>query len=228
MQITNTKDIAAKHIKVLVHGPAGAGKTRLCATTGGKPLIISAESGLLSLKGFDLDVVTVTDMTTLQEVYQFLKTDTTYDWVCIDSLSEVAEVCLSSEKAKTADGRKAYGETNDIMAKLIRAFRDLPKNIYMAAKQDRVKDDVTGGIYFGGSMPGKTLTNDLAYYFDEVFAYQTWKDEQGVVHRMLQTQRDNQYDAKDRSGVLDFAEEPNLARIYQKITSTETTVAQGE
>ena len=49
MEIKNTKDIAAKHIRVLVHGGAGTGKTRLCGTTGGKPIILSVESGLLSI-----------------------------------------------------------------------------------------------------------------------------------------------------------------------------------
>ena len=50
MQIKKTNDVTASHIKVLVHAPAGAGKTRLCATTGGKTVILSAESGLLSYR----------------------------------------------------------------------------------------------------------------------------------------------------------------------------------
>lgn len=217
MQITNTRDVATKYVKILVHGPAKSGKTRLCATTGGKPLIISAEAGLLSLQGNDLDVVEIKNMFDLQAAYEFLSKDVKYDWVCLDSISEVAEVCLSDEKAKTKDPRKAYGELSEIMMKLIRAFRDLPKNVYMSAKQSKVKDEMSGGIYFGPSAPGQQLGPALPYLFDEIFALHNWKDGEGKMQSALQTSRDAQYEAGDRSGKLDLAEPPNLSHIYAKI-----------
>jgi len=216
-KITNTKDITVSSIKVLVHGPAGAGKTRLCATTGGNPLIISAEAGLLSLRGEDIDVWEVKNMQDLQEAYAFLAADQKYDWVCVDSISEIAEVVLSTELNKTKDPRKAYGEMQNIMTGLIRSFRDLPKNVYMSAKQDRVKDDVTGALLFGPSAPGQKIGPALPYFFDEIFALQNWKDEKGEMQRAFQTQRDAQYEAKDRSGSLEFSEEPNLGAIRNKI-----------
>lgn len=219
LNITNTKEIAARHIKVLVHAPAGSGKTRLCATTGGTPLIISAEGGLLSLRGHDLDVIEIKDIDGLRAAYEYLLTDTKYDWVCIDSISEIAEVVLSNEKGKTKDPRAAYGEMQDVMTKLIRSFRDLKKNVYMSAKQERIKDDVTGGMLFGPSAPGNKIGAALPYFFDEVFALQVWKDENGDIQRALQTQRDNQFEAKDRSGELDFAEPADLSKIFAKITN---------
>jgi phage nucleotide-binding protein len=219
MKITNTKDVGAKYLNVLVHGPSGSGKTRLCATTGGKPLIISAESGLLSLRGLDLDVAEVKTMADLQEVYTMLTADTKYDWVCIDSISEVAEVVLSSEKGKTKDPRAAYGEMQNVMTMLIRSFRDLPKNVYMSAKQDKIKDEMTGGILFGPSAPGQKIPVALPYFFDEVFALHSWKDAEGKIQRAFQTQGDAQYVAKDRSGALDLAEPPDLGAIYKKIVN---------
>lgn len=220
MEITNTKDMSTRFIKVLAHGPAGSGKTRLCGTTGGKPLIISAEAGLLSLRGQDLDVAEIKNMNDLKGVYEFLLTDTKYDWVCLDSISEIAEVVLAEEKGNTKDPRKAYGEMNDIMTKLIRLFRDLPKNVYMSAKQSKIKDDVTGGMFFGPSAAGQTIANALPYFFDEVFALHVWKDNEGNIQRGMQTQRDNQYDAKDRSGALDFVEPHSLKVVYDKIMNT--------
>lgn len=219
MEFTNTKDIAAKYIKVLVHGPAGAGKTRLCATTGGTPLIISAESGLLSLAGTNIAVKEVTNMADLEAVYNYLLTDTKFDWICLDSISEIAEVVLSAEKKKTNDPRKAYGEMQTIMLDLMRGFRDLPKNIYFAAKQERIKDEVTGGLLFGPSAPGQKIGPAMPYMFDLVFALHSWKDENGIVQRAFQTQKDAQYDAKDRSGKLDMIEPPNLGAIYAKIVN---------
>jgi len=223
MEIKSTKDIAAQHIKVLLHGGAGAGKTRLCATTNGKPLIISAEAGLLSLSGMDLDVVEIKTMEELMEVYTFLVNDSEYDWVCLDSISEIAEVLLAHEKGKTNDPRKAYGEMQERMMGLMRSFRDLPKNIYFAAKQERVKDEITGGMLFGPSAPGQKIGPAMPYLFDEVFALHTWKDETGEVQRAFQTQRDNQYEAKDRSGVLDLAEPASLGHVYSKIQNQKET-----
>lgn len=223
LKLTNTKDEAAQYVKVLVHGPAGSGKTRLCATTGGKAIILSAEAGLLSLRGHDIDVFTIKNVDDLREAYTELKNDTTYDWVCIDSISEIAEVVLSDEKEKTKDPRKAYGEMGEIMTGLIRAFRDLPKNVYMSAKQDKVKDEVTGGILFGPSAPGQKVAAALPYFFDLVFALQVWKDAEGNVQSALQTQRDANYEAKDRSGALDIVEPANLGAIHKKIIGKTTT-----
>lgn len=220
MQITNTKDVAARHIKVLVHGPAGAGKTRLCATTGGTPIILSAEGGLLSLADYNIDVISIKSMADLFEAYTFLRSDEKYNWVCLDSISEIAEVVLAEEKKKTNDPRKAYGELQTIMMSLMRDFRDLPKNIYFSAKQERVKDEMTGGLVHGPSAPGTKIGPAMPYIFDEVFALHSWKDEAGQIQRALQTQKDAQYDAKDRSGRLDNIEPPDLGYIYNKITQT--------
>lgn len=219
MKITNTKDVAAKHIKVLVHAPAGTGKTRLCATTGGTPIILSAEAGLLSLQGQDIDVIEIKDMNDMYQAYEFLSQDTKYDWVCLDSVSEIAEVALDNEKRKTKDPRQAYGELQTVMMGLMRSFRDLPKNIYFSAKQDRTKDEVTGGFVYGPSAPGTKIGPAMPYLFDIVLALHAWKDEEGNIQRAFQTQKDAQYDAKDRSGKLDMIEPPDLGALYNKITN---------
>lgn len=222
MQITNTQSMTAQYLKVLVHGPSGSGKTRLCGTTGGKTIIISAEAGLLSLRGQNIDVIEIKNMDDLREAYEYLEKDTTYEWVCLDSISEVAEVVLSTEKGNTKDTRKAYGEMNDVMTKLIRLFRDLPKNVYMSAKQSKIKDEISGGMFFSASAPGQSIATALPYFFDEVFSLHSWKDAEGVIQSAMQTQRDNQYDAKDRSGALDFVEPPNLKSVYDKIMNQQT------
>lgn len=216
MEIKNTSNVTAQYLKVLVHGPAGAGKTRLCSTTGGKPLILSAESGLLSLKKYNLDYLEITCMQDMYDAFGIAaKSD--HDWICLDSVSEIAEVVLSTEKAKTKDPRKAYGEMQEQMMQFLRGFRDLKKNIYMSAKQERVKDEITGGFYFGPSAPGQKVGPAMPYLFDEVFAAHVWKDNEGKEHYGLQTRRDAQYEAKDRSGELDFVEPSDLGHIYRKI-----------
>ena len=55
--------------------------------------------------------------------------------------------------------------------------------------------------------------------FDEIFALRVEPDPQnpGQFVRVLQTGRDVAYDCKDRSGLLDMFELPNIANIARKI-----------
>lgn len=219
--LTSTKDAAVDGIKILVHGPAGAGKTSLCATTDSSTLIISAESGLLSLRAFDIPVIEVKTLDQLYEAYQFV-TDSAegqaFDWVCLDSISEIAEVVLNAEKKTAKDPRQAYGALAEKMGEILRAFRDLPgRNVYFSCKQERTKDEQSGAMLYFPSMPGNMLKLGIGYFFDEVFALRIEKDDAGNPTRWLQTQRDFNYEAKDRSGALSMFEEPNLAAIAAKI-----------
>lgn len=216
MEIQQTSNVENQYLKVLVYGASGAGKTRLASTIPDN-IILSAESGLLSLKDFDIDYIQIRTMDDMRQAYEFLLADTKYKWVTLDSISEIAEVVLSEEKKNTKDPRKAYGEMQEIMTHMMRSFRDLNKNVYFSAKQDKVKDESTGGMLFAPSAPGQKLGQAMPYLFDEVFAIQVWKDEEGKTQRMLQTERDNQYEAKDRSGSLDVAEPCDLQHIFNKI-----------
>ena len=219
--LKSTRDAALDGIKILVHGPAGAGKTSLCGTTGGSTLIISAESGLLSLRAFDIPVLEVKTLDQLYEAYQFV-TDTdegkAFQWVCLDSISEIAEVVLNHEKKTAKDPRQAYGALAEKMTDILRAFRDLPgRNVYFACKQERTKDEQSGAMLYFPSMPGNMLKQGVGYFFDEVFALRVEKDAEGNPTRWLQTNRDYNYEAKDRSGSLDMFEPADLSAIATKI-----------
>lgn len=221
MNRTTTKNYASNGIKILVHGQAGIGKTCLCASLP-NPIILSVESGLLSLADVDIPVIEIKTIDDLAEAYDWLaesEEGRQYKSVCLDSVSEIAEVVLSNEKGKEKDPRKAYGNMQEIMAELMRNFRDLPgRNVYFSAKQERVQDE-NGRILYGPSMPGQKLAQQIPYLFDEVFCYQMVKDQNGVPQRILLTQPDGISVAKDRSGKLDMWEEPNLGAIIEKIRS---------
>jgi len=224
VKFTNVQDaIDDNGIKILVHGPAGAGKTKLCATTGVPTLIINAEGGLLSIADAPsyIRVATIENIHDLYEVYNLLLANPgDFEWVMLDSISEIAEVVLSNEKAISKDPRQAYGELQEQLTKLLRAFRDLPDyNVMMTCKQAYTKDDYTGITMFGPSLPGRRLPQEIPYLFDEVFALRAEKNNEGVIVRSLQTFRDMQYDAKDRSGALNAYEEPNLQIVRSKIQS---------
>lgn len=225
IQLRSTRD-AAKHngLKILAYGHPGAGKTSLCATTGGNPVIISAESGLLSLRHHDIPVIEVSSIADVHEAYQFLtESDDAkhFDWICLDSISEIAEQVLNFEKKNSKDPRQAYGALAEQMQDLIRAFRDMPgRNVYFSCKMERIKDEATGSLLYGPAMPGAKLGQQIGYFFDEVFVLRAEKADDGQIYRTLQTSGDYNYIAKDRSGALELYEEPNLAAIAAKITTT--------
>lgn len=207
-------------VKVMVYGQAGVGKTVLCSTAP-TPFIISAESGELSLRHHNIPmakVYTVADLTDLHNWVQKSHEAQQFETICIDSLSEIAEVVLNNAKRQVKDPRQAYGELIEKMESTIRAFRDLPgKHVYMAAKMEPTKDELTGVVKYGPSMPGSKLGAKLPYFFDEVFRLGVNKQPQGESYRFLQTQPDLQYEAKDRSGALAAVEPPHLTHIFNKI-----------
>jgi len=228
-------------IKVLVYGLLGTGKTRLCATPAKHEhpvLIINAEGGLRSLKNIPdeqkefIRVVKASSFGEIDDVYEMLTNSHDYAWVCLDSISEIAEVVLANEKKNTTDGRAAYGNLADIMMSMLRAFRDIPRyNVCMSAKMTRFTDEIVNRTSYWPLMPGKTLTNGIGYLFDQVCALRVEEDAEGNLSRWLQTSRDVQYEAKDRSGLLDMFEPPDLYMLENKIIGTvpdETATTESE
>jgi len=219
IKLTTTKK-SAGHIKALCYGDAGVGKTVLCATAP-SPVIISAEAGLLSLAELDIPVIEVSSVEDVKESFRFItESDSAkeFETVCLDSITEIAEVLLSQYKREEKDPRQAYGRMMDDMGVLIRQFRDLQgKHVYFSAKMIRVEDEYTGISTFKPLMPGKGLMNGLPFSFDEVMALRIGMTDEKVKYRYLQTQSDLQYTAKDRSGKLDEMEKPDLTHIFDKI-----------
>lgn len=226
---------ASAGIKVLCWSDSGVGKTVLCATAP-RPLVISAEAGLLSLSRknleklfgvgnpsitYDIPVLSVKTVQDLADIYKFCSESADmqhFDTVCLDSLSEIGEQVLNNAKRQVKDPRQAYGELIEKMESLVRAYRDIPgKHVYMAAKAEPMKDELTGVVNYGPSMPGAKLGQKLPYFFDEVFKLGVNKDAQGQPFRYLQTVKDLQNVCKDRSGALDAMEPPNLAYVFSKI-----------
>ena len=223
MKMTKTNDMGSHFLKTLVAGPARSGKTRLCATTGApdQTVIISAEGGLLSLREHNLLAI---EISTIEDVFEAYRWITESDeargiqWVCVDSLSEIAERVLSHEKGVSKDGRRAYGEMADTMAKLIRSFRDLPgKHVYMSCKAERIQTE-SGALLWAPSMPGNKLSQQIPYFFDEVAFLRVHRDDEtGEIKRWLQCHPCPTYSAKDRSGALEMYEAPSLENLKLKI-----------
>lgn len=218
IQLKNTADVSANGVKLLVYGHAGSGKTTLAATMP-RPIVISAEGGLLSIQGAGLPYIEVNSMESLREAFDYVSGEhgADFDSVVLDSISEIGEVVLIHEKAVNKDGRAAYGEMAVQMTSIIRAFRDLPgKHVLMTAKVEKAQDE-TGKILYSPSMPGAKVGQALPYFFDEVLALRVEKDAEGVAQRALMCDTDGIWLAKDRSGKLEAWEAPDIGELIAKI-----------
>ena len=223
VNLRNTNDVSISGVKLLVYGAAGAGKTYLIKTLP-DPIILSAEAGLLSIRGTNLPYFAIESMADLNEVYSWLTSSDEakkYKSVALDSISEIAEVVLLAEKKTAKDARQAYGEMADQMADLVRAFRDLPgKHVYFSAKVEKAQDEM-GRILYAPSMPGNKFAQQMPYFFDEVLALRMELNSEGEIQRAFMCGSDGIWTAKDRSGQLSPWEEPDLGAIIRKIGGAE-------
>tara|TARA_R100000544_G_scaffold4435_1_gene1718 strand:+ start:3033 stop:3752 length:720 start_codon:yes stop_codon:yes gene_type:complete len=218
-----TQLVEQQGAKLLIYGESGAGKTTSLKTAPGKTLVVSMESGLLSIKDAEnLDAIEVKEASEIEEIAQLLENGSLdYDTVCLDSITEMSEILLSQEKAKTKDPRQAYGKVIEEMIKTMRRFRDLPVHVVFIAKQSRERDESTGMFHYQPMMVGAKLPTQIPYFFDEVLVLRTFDEENAegktVTSRWLQTRLGQGYIAKDRSGKLDEFESPNLTSIINKL-----------
>lgn len=207
-------------INALIYGDSGVGKTRL-ALTCDRPLVISAEGGLLSLVGHDVPYIEVNDIKSAREAVGYaIKHASEYGTIIFDSLSEIAEIVLADALQKTPDPRKAYPEAEAAVTRLIRQLRDLPCSVIWIGKSTVVQDDMGRRIY-APMVPGSKFQDKLPYLLDLVgrLVVDTVQKEDGTVshRRTLRFVPDGTFTAKDRSGKLPELCPANISKIIERI-----------
>lgn len=238
IQLVSADSLAVSNgVKMVVYGRSGMGKTMLACTMP-NPIILSAESGMLSLKreniervwgvntpgiAYDIPVIQINTVEDLAAAEVYLRTDPQgmqFNPV-LDSATEIAEQVLSNAKKLVKDPRQAYGELIEKMTTTIKAFRDLPgRHVLLNFKEERSKDEGTGLTLAGPSLPGQKMGPATPYLTDEVFQIAVGKNADGSTYRYLRTQPDFSADAKDRSGALSAVEFPHIGSIINKIMGT--------
>lgn len=220
--IRSTKQqLQSAKINAIIYGESGVGKTRL-ASTCPRPLVISAEGGVMSLAEFDIPYIEVTDLVSARAAVKYVTDHAQeYDTVIFDSLSEIAEIVLADMLAKTPDPRKAYPDSEAAITKLIRQLRSLPCSVIWIAKQQTGKDHL-GGTTYGPMAPGTKFPEKLPYLVDIVarMAVQSIQKEDGSTstRRVLLTETDGSFVAKDRTGRLPAVCPANIGKILDRLS----------
>lgn len=193
--------------------------------TAPNPLFLSAESGLLSLNRIGtFDYIDIKGFGQLRGIYDdIVMNECKYETIVIDSLTEVQTLCskeiLAERNKEIPDGYEFWNILDARMTNLVKAFRDLPKNVIFTCL---AKADETDGGFASIQRPfvdGK-LRKTLAALFDEVFyAFSQDRTKDGKTETIyaLRTKGNEKFIAKDRSGKLNDIEKPNFTDIYNKI-----------
>lgn len=214
MKLKKTSDIEATSFHCLIYGQSGVGKTTLASTLD-DCVIISCESGLLSLKQFNLDYIEVSSLQELNDALIFTL-ESKFKTIFIDSLTEISQMFLDYARLKYKDDSqtlKMYNYYNDLIVKFIKSTRDMKKNVVYTAL-DKVEKSETGRRYHTPDLIGSIATK-VPQYFDFVFAYRIFENEDGEKHRVLITDNHDDYIAKSRLK-LDPYERPHLGNIISK------------
>lgn len=217
--VISTKNAITHGLKLCIYGLSGVGKTSLAATIPGTKIILSAEAGLLCLKDLDIPAIVIESPDDLDRAHTWLERDQqgkTFQTIVIDSVTEIAEQILDYELEHSKDGRMAYGAMGQQMRRMVKSFRDFEGRnvIFIAQAEKQQQDDKGKVVLMTPSFPGQKLGNKVPYYFDACLYMKIERDGR----RVLQTAGDYQVLAKDRSGELAPIEEPDLAKIFHKMT----------
>lgn len=219
MQVKSTKDIKPTKINMLIIGESGAGKTTLAKTLTGKTIVVSLESGLLSLKDYDIDYVELEERNKLGSLRSILeeikKSD--YENIYFDSLTEIAQCFVedaTKEYPEDSKNFKKWGLYNETFMKFLKYTRDMDKNVFYTCLQKPDKDDV-GRKDFLPDIPG-SISKRVGAHMDFVFYLKIFTKE-GEKARALLTSSIEGYAAKDRSGKLKEYELPDLGAIIEKV-----------
>lgn len=237
MKILNTSNQEHQKIKALIGGPSGAGKTTLAGTLNGKTLIVSAESGLMSVADKEIDFIdlsrndkdeVITEpaqrIARLSEVFKYLhagcpsedgKATWKYKNVFLDSLTEISELLVAKLNKDFPDRKDSFpmwGEYGKIMRSIVKNFRDLPYNVWMSVITEVDKDE-NNKRYVSFKVAG-SIADQLPQYFDEVF--QVHVDAEGK-RSLITRASDVLIHCKDRSRKLLPIEVADLGEVVRKI-----------
>jgi len=218
VQITKTSDQKYQYANILIFGESGSGKTHFLGTAPEGEMIIfniTSESGMLTLRGKNIDVIDIGSLREMEEALKWLETEGVkkYRYVGIDSFSQFQK---NLEKQISATGFQLWAEVKEITKAVVDRIKSLPINL-VALCEVSMKDD-DGGLKFIPSLVGSSK-DEISYWFDEVYYFEkTGKAGEVPVYRAL-TNSGSKYPCKSRIGGLPIVvENPTIPFVIEKLS----------
>lgn len=234
IRVTGADDYG-QHMKVLVGGPAGAGKT-LLSSTFPNAIFASAESGLMSVARKRLRYAVINHTDELLDLKNKLSQDPgvratmlggPVDTLVVDTIDEIQRLFVQERKqAKHSDkfDMQDWGWLGDQMRVVLRGLRNLDMNVVFTVHTKEVQDSDSGKIYIRPALQG-AVGDEIAQYMDLALMLKTennrvldGKEVKQVTNRFLQTFPDERHDwIKDRSGQLPSNFPVNFTDDYDRL-----------
>lgn len=212
--------------KCIVYGPAGGGKTPLISTAP-RPLLLSIEPGLLSMRNSDVPTYVAHDAKSIDEFFKwfFNSAETkNFDTLAVDSGSYMADVYLQASLKGTSNagnkkhGMQAYGEmATNTMEHLRTLFYVKQKHIYLICKEEIA--DVEYQSLRRPYFPGKVLNIDVPFLYDFILRLAKYNAIPGAPpgeHLAFQCVGNMNILARNRTGNLNEFEPPHFGNLINK------------
>lgn len=234
IQTTGAEDYG-QHIKALIAGAPGAGKT-LISSTFPYPIYASAEGGLMSVARRKVKFVNVQNTGQLKELRGLLSQDAgvregmfgqPIQTLVVDTIDEIQRLFVRERldaKRKESFDQQDWGWLGEQMRSMLRGLRNLDMNVVFTCHIKEVTDQVSGQVFIKPALQG-AVGDEIAQYMDlavllrseiktKVVGTATERYEQ----RYLQTYKDGAHDwIKDRSGQLPPDVLVNFEDDYERI-----------
>lgn len=224
LNIVTLDDTHSGRVFALLAGGPGIGKTTQATTfPREETLIVSLESGLLSLKGSGF---AATEITTYEELINILEVEIAANkwikYVCIDSLSEIYDL-INKEAKDMFTASQNFAKFDEVKSKMFYAVRLAKQlkevNVFFIC---HTKDDKDGmmiveELAFDGKLPA-----DIKKQFDLIVHMKMLPDANGVNQRVFVTCPELSKVAKKRVSPfmnieVNDIEEPDLYKLTQKL-----------
>lgn len=146
---------ATPHLRALVYGRTGKGKTRFAASAPDVLIIDINEEGTRSARDSGAHVIQAKTWEDVVYAYWYLKTaDHEFRSVAIDTLTMMQRVCMKHVLKEAEDrdptrepsmpDRRAWGKVGTLMGEYILNFRNLPMNVIFTAQERTIGDEEQG------------------------------------------------------------------------------------
>lgn len=203
-----TEKDMTKHIKCLVIGASGTGKTYSYTTVPNiaNSIFVDCERGIATLAGRgNFNIVRPKNWAELSDVMDKLSRITDLDTIFIDSLTEInawakQDVLLKMNKHVDEMSQYEWSATLNRLNSFILFIKAMPKNVIITCHERDEKDEDLGIVMRRPAVTGQ-LRSTLEREFDLVLFSQTGIKDKNTVYKWL-TERTNRYPAKDRWSVL--------------------------
>ena len=186
------------HIKALVMGQSGAGKTWLGATAPNPVIMLTERNGIQSIRNSNPNAL-VSYCSTADECRDFLLAATNGDLpegtqsIVVDGITEIQQIMIDDILSKkTGEDRKMslpdWGILGDRMRRFLRCLRDLPYHVIVTSLVNHETNESTGETRVFPLVQSKKLPAQMAQYFNVVgllFKRESTEEKNVVISRKV-------------------------------------------